>query len=199
MTTDAATLRAAVLPRSSVALRGVADGGLVLGGAALITASAFVSIPLWFTPVPLTLQTFAVLTIGAALGSTRGGLATLLYLLVGIVGFPVFAHGSSGVEVVFGATGGYLVGMVLAAVLVGWLAERRRMDRQLRTAVLAMVAGDAVILGLGCVWLAAAAGMSLEKAFVLGVVPFVAVEVIKVAAATAALPAAWKAVTRLRG
>jgi len=199
VTTDAATLRAAVLPRSSVALRGMADVALVLSGAALITASAFVSIPLWFTPVPLTLQTFAVLAIGAALGSARGGLATLLYLMVGIVGFPVYAGGASGVEVVFGATGGYLVGMVLAAVLVGRLAERRRMDRQLRTAVLAMVAGDAVILGLGTLWLAAAMGISLEKAFLLGVAPFVVVEALKVAAATAALPVAWKAVNRLRG
>ncbi|HSF27190.1 MAG TPA: biotin transporter BioY [Actinomycetes bacterium] len=199
MTTDAATLRAAVLPRSSVALRSVADVTLVLGGAALITASALVSIPLWFTPVPFTLQTFAVLAIGAALGSARGGLATLLYLMIGIVGFPVFAEGTNGVEVIFGATGGYLVGMLLAAVLVGRLAERRRMDRQLRTAVLAMVAGDAVILGLGTLWLAAALGVSLEKAFVLGVAPFLVFEVVKVVAATVTLPAAWKAVNRLRG
>ena len=194
MTTDALTLRAAVLPRSTA----VTDTALVVGGAALISLSGLVSIPLWFTPVPLTLQTFAVLSIGAALGSTRGGLATLLYLLVGMAGLPVYAEGASGVEVVLGATGGYLVGMVLAAVLVGSLAERRRMDRRVHTAALSMLAGAALTLAVGTVWLAAVLDVSLSKAVALGVTPFLVVEALKVAAATLALPTAWKLLSLLR-
>lgn len=194
MTTNAATLRAAVLPRTSA----VTDTALVLGAAAFIAVCAQVSIPLWFTPVPLTLQTFAVLAVGASLGSLRGGLATLLYLLVGLVGVPVYADGASGAHVVFGATGGYLVGMVLASVLVGALAERRGADRRLRTSVLAMAAGDVVILGIGMVWLAQVLGVDLGKAFALGVAPFLAVEAVKIAITSAALPSAWQALRLVR-
>lgn len=194
MTTNAATLRAAVLPRTSA----VTDTALVLGATAFIAVCAQVSIPLWFTPVPLTLQTFAVLAVGASLGSLRGGLATLLYLLVGLVGVPVYADGASGAHVVFGATGGYLVGMVLASVLVGALAERRGVDRRLRTSVLAMAAGDVVILGIGMVWLAQVLGVDLGKAFALGVAPFLAVEAVKIAITSAALPSAWQALRLVR-
>jgi biotin transport system substrate-specific component len=195
VTTDAATLRAAVLPRSSV----VTDTALVLGGAAFIAlcAQVVVHVP-QLTPVPFTLQTFAVLASGAALGSARGGLATLLYLLVGMAGLPVFAEASSGVSVVFGATGGYLVGMVLAAVLVGALAERRGMDRRVHTSVVAMVTGAALTLAVGTVWLAAVMDISLSKAVALGVTPFLVVEALKVAAATVALPTAWKLLSLVR-
>ena len=179
MSTNDATLRATLLPRSTVRT----DTALVVGGAAFIALCAQVSIPLWFTPVPLTLQTFAVLGVGAALGSVRGGAATLLYLLAGAAGVPVYAEASGGVSVVLGATGGYLVGMVLAAVLVGRLAERRGLDRRVPTAVVAMLAGDVVVLGVGTGWLAAVLDVSLGRAVALGVAPFVLVEVLKVAAA----------------
>ena len=195
MTTDAATLRAAVLPRSSV----VTDTALVVGGAGFIAlcAQVVVHVPR-LTPIPFTLQTFAVLAVGAALGSWRGGIATLLYLLVGIAGLPVYAEGASGASVVFGYSGGYLVGMVLAAVLVGSLAERRGMDRRVHTAVLAMLAGALVILSVGTVWFAAVMDMSLGAAITKAVVPFLAVEAIKIAVATAALPTAWKLLSLLR-
>ncbi len=195
MITNAATLRAAVLPRPTV----LTDAALVLGATAFVAvcAQVVVHVPA-LTPVPFTLQTFAVLASGAALGSLRGGLAALLYLLVGLVGAPVYAGGAHGVHVLFGATGGYLVGMVAAAVLVGGLAERFRADQRVWSAALAMLAGDVVILGLGTVWLAISAHLSLGRAVALGVVPFLAVEAVKVAAATAALPGTWKALALLR-
>lgn len=192
MSTNDATLRAALLPRSNA----LTDTALVVGGAAFIAVCAQVAIPLWFTPVPLTLQTFAVLGVGAALGAWRGGAATLLYLLAGAVGLPVYAEGAAGTARLLGATGGYLVGMVLAAVLVGWLAQRRAADRRLATSVLAMVAGDVVVLGVGTVWLAVVLGVPMGRAVALGVTPFLAVEVLKVAAAAGALPAAWRGVRR---
>jgi biotin transport system substrate-specific component len=148
--------------------------------------------------VPLTLQTFAVLGVGAALGAWRGGAATLLYLLVGALGLPVYAEGTAGAARLLEPTGGYLAGMVVAAVLVGWLAQRRAADRRVRTSVLAMVAGDVVVLGVGTAWLAVALNVGLGQAVALGITPFLAVEALKVAAAAAALPAAWRGVQRLR-
>src|SRR5688572_22839469 len=116
METQTATLRLAVLPRAGL----LADVLLVCAGTALVALAAQVSIHLGFTPVPITGQTFAVLLVGASLGSVRGTASLLLYLLIGLAGAPVYSEQKHGWEVFSGATGGYIVGFVVAAAVVGW-------------------------------------------------------------------------------
>ena len=147
-------------------------------------------IPLPFTPVPLSLQTFAVLLVGAALGSWRGLASMALYLLVGIAGVPWFAEGNSGWQL---ASIGYIVGFVPAAWLVGRLAERRA-DRKPLSAAGAMVLGNLVIYVFGVAGLLIMTPFDLPTAIAKGVVPFLIGDAIKIVAAAALLPATWKAV-----
>jgi biotin transport system substrate-specific component len=184
------TLADRVLPGEGL-LREVA---LVVGGAALTALTAQISIPLPFTPVPITLQTFAVLLTGAALGAWRGIFSQALYVLVGALGLPVYAGGVGGATHLFGATGGYLVGFVLAAALTGWLAERG-WDRQGRKALPAMILGNLTIYLVGVPWLAFFVG-GLGRAVVLGFVPFAVGDALKLLLASGLLPLAWGAVGR---
>jgi biotin transport system substrate-specific component len=161
---------------------------LVVGGAAFVGLSAQVVIPLPFTPVPLTLQTFAVLLAGAALGSMRGVLAMLVYAVVGIAGVPWFAEGSSG----FSAPSfGYIVGFILAAFVVGRIAEHGATRSVTRTAGL-MVVGNLVIYAVGVTWLKFSLGVDWATAVALGLTPFLIGDAIKIAAAAGLLPATWK-------
>lgn len=191
MRADAATLRLAVLPRSSV----LADVVLVLAGAGLVALAAQVSIPLPFTPVPITGQTFAVVLVGASLGAVRGCASLSLYLGAGLAGAPVYADGKHGWEVVSGATGGYLIGFIAAACLAGLLAERR-WDRRFSSAVAAMLTGNVLIYLIGLPWLAVVLDTNLERTLELGLYPFVAGDVLKLYLAGALLPAAWRLVER---
>jgi biotin transport system substrate-specific component len=168
---------------------------LVVGFALLTAIAAQITFPLPWTPVPVTGQTFAVLVSGAALGWRRGSAAQLLYVALGAMGLPFYAEGGSGWTTATGATGGYLVGFVLAAALVGALAERRK-DRVVLTAVPAMLAGTAVIYTTGTLWLARSLDVSILKAIDLGIVPFAAGDVVKLAAAGVVLPTAWKLARR---
>jgi biotin transport system substrate-specific component len=170
-------------------LPGWADASLIVGASLLVALMAQVSIPLPFSPVPITGQTFAVLLVGAALGARRGAASLLLYLLEGAVGLPVFAGGTGGPAVLLGPTGGYLIGFVAAAWLVGALAGRG-LDRRLPHALLAFLAGEAVIFLCGAAVLAVYVGPA--NALPLGVIPFIPGELIKIALAAAALPAAWR-------
>jgi len=188
-TASTMTLADAVLPQGKV----LRDALLVAGFSLVIAGASQVAVPLPFTPVPLTLQTLAILLTGMALGWKRGSLAVLAYLAEGFVGLPVFAGGTAGLVHLLGPTGGYLVGFVAAAALVGLLAERR-FDRRPATTVLAMLAGMAVIHLFGAAWLSLFVGAT--AAIAQGVVPFLLGDVLKIAAATAALPLAWKAVGR---
>ncbi|MCS7251828.1 MAG: biotin transporter BioY, partial [Thermoflexus sp.] len=129
------------------------DAMLILGGSLFTALMAQISIPLPFTPVPITGQTLAVLLVGAALGSRRGALSIATYVLEGALGLPVFAGGTAGISRLQGPTGGYLIGFVAAALITGWLAERGWDRRPLSTA-LAMLAGNAVIYLFGLPWLA---------------------------------------------
>jgi biotin transport system substrate-specific component len=166
----------------------VRDALLVVGGAAFTALAAQVSIQLPFTPVPLTLQTFAVLLTGAALGSVRGTLSMLLYLLAGVLGAPVFSNHSSGWG---GASFGYVIGFVLAAAVVGRLAERGATRGVARTAGV-MVIGNLVIYAVGVPWLMAVAQISFTKALALGVLPFLVGDAIKIAVAAGLFPATWR-------
>jgi biotin transport system substrate-specific component len=187
---------------SSVAVSGVlADrwsGGvvrsvvLVTVGAAVTGIAAQVSIPLPGTPVPLTLQTLAVLLVGAAMGRTLGALSMVLYVAAGLLGVPWFAGQTSGVH---SATLGYLVGFIAAAWLTGQLAARGR-DRNFWSATGLMILGNVVIYAFGVPILALAIGVSLPQAVMLGVVPFLIGDGIKILAAAGLLPAAWTLVNK---
>jgi biotin transport system substrate-specific component len=193
MRPEAATLRLAFFPRSSA----LTNALLVVGGAGFVAIAAQIEIHLGFTPVPITLQTFAVLLVGAALGSVLGVAALGLYLLLGMIGAPVYAGGESGWEWVEGATGGYLVGFVLAAGVAGLLAERQ-WDRRLATAVTALLTGNVLIYVFGLPWLAHVADLGWQETFEQGLYPFVVGDLAKLYLAGALLPAAWSLVKRLR-
>lgn len=175
-----------VLPRSRVAAV-VA----VIGFAALTAAAAQYRIPLGFTPVPITGSTFAVLLSGAALGMRLGAASQILYLVLGAVGLPVFTDGGSGIETFTGSTGGYLVGFVFGAAVIGKLAEHKQ-DRHISTTVAAFLAGSAVIYAFGVAGLMLNAGMDFNNAVLAGVAPFVFGDVLKAATAGLALPATWR-------
>ncbi len=178
--------------------RRVVTASLVTGAALLTALAAQIEIPLWFTPVPITGQTFAVLLAGAALGWRAGAASQLLYVALGAAGLPFYSGGDGGWEVVTGATGGYLIGFIAAAAFVGLLAERRQ-DRLVLTAVPAFLAGNAVIYLIGVPWLAAVAGFDATTAVEKGLAPFVIGDLAKVALAGLALPAAWKLAGRRSG
>lgn len=162
----------------------------VLGGSLFLALMAQFSIYLWFTPVPITLQTLGVMLLGALLGSKRGVLAVLLYLGEGALGLPVFAGGSFGPAVLLGPTGGYLLGFVASVFLIGLLLERGwKRSYWLTSAALAM--GSAVTLTLGALWLSFFVGG--ECAWAMGVYPFLIGSVIKILAAAAMIPSGWKA------
>ena len=168
----------------------------VIAGSIAIGVSAQVSIGIPIGPVPITGQTLVVLLIGAAYGSRLGAATVLSYLAQGAVGMPVFANGGAGLAVLTGPTGGYLAGFVMAAFLVGWLAERG-WDRRAATTVLAMVAGNAVIYACGVTRLAEFIGW--DRVWSAGVQPFLAGDALKVALASGILRGAWWLRERLTG
>ena len=191
MTTLAPTLYSRGLPRVPAWLR---DITLILAASLLLAALAQIEIPLPFTPVPITGQTFGVLLIGAALGSRRGAASILAYLAEGALGLPFFAGGAGGLSILTGATAGYLVGFVAAAYVVGRLAERG-LERSFRTSLIPFLIGTAVIYAFGIAWLSTILG-SLTEAIRFGLLPFLFGDAIKLIAASLALPAAWRLVRR---
>lgn len=199
MSATTATLHRAVFPRTNVATKAL----LVLGGALFVALTAQISIPLPFTPVPLTGQTFGVLLVAASLGSVLGSLSMLSYLFLGLVGLPVYADQSSGWDIVRGATGGYLLGFIVAALVIGFLAERR-WDQSFSSSVSAMLTGNVIIFAVGLSWLAWWLGHNglpngLSDTLEAGLYPFVPGEILKLYLAGALLPLAWKAVERFKG
>ena len=188
MTTLAPTLSTRYLPHTPAWMRNLL---LVFSGVLLVALLAQVRIPLPFTPVPLTGQTFAVLLVGATLGAKRGATSLALYTLIGALGVPVFAGGAAGLAYLSGPTLGYLLGFIVAAFLIGRLAERG-LERNLRTSLLPFLLGTLVIYTFGAGWLAILFGV--QKALALGVLPFIFGDLIKLSLAALALPAAWRLV-----
>jgi biotin transport system substrate-specific component len=198
VTAPASTLAGALWPsvgRQSRrrALRAVA---LMLLGTVALWLSAKIQVPLW--PVPVTMQTFVVLTLGIAYGWRLAGATMLLYLAEGAAGLPVFAGSWSegaGIVHLYGPTAGYLMGFVVAAAAVGHLAERG-WDRSPATAAAAMVIGNLLIYALGLAWLGYQIGYAAAIEF--GLLPFLVGDAIKVALGAALLPLAWRWVKRRR-
>ncbi|WP_102223527.1 biotin transporter BioY [Acidimangrovimonas sediminis] len=185
-----------LLPAEGSALR-LKQVALVAGGVAAMIVAAKIRVPMW--PVNATMQTFVVLTIGAAYGMRLGLLSMLGYLALGALGFGVFTGQGAGLGYMLGATGGYLVGFAAAAGVMGVLA-RRGWDRSFGTMALSMAIGLALIYGFGLAWMAV---LFADKgaAWVLqyGLVNFLPFEVAKVALAALLFPAAWRLVGRARG
>lgn len=186
MTTLAPTLYTRYFPGSAVWLR---DLSLIAISALCVAAFAQIRILLPFTPVPLTGQTFAVLLVGAVLGSRLGTASLVFYTALGATGLPVFAGGGAGLTHMSGPTLGYLVGFVAAAYFVGRLAERG-LERSARTSLVTFLAGTMIIYLFGAGWLAFQFG--LERALSLGVLPFLVGDTVKIVTAALVLPAAWK-------
>ena len=170
------------------------SAALVVGFSLLVALAAQVVVPLPWTPVPLTGQTFAVLLTGALLGPRLGALAMVAYLAEGAAGLPFFRGGAGGAQHLAGPTAGYLFAFPAAAYVTGYLAERG-WDRRFLTAAAAMALGSLVILAGGWAWLSVWTG-SASKAFGLGVAPFLLGDVVKIALAAAALPAGWAVLRR---
>ncbi len=191
MNPQAATLRFAVFPRLGI----LADVLMVLAGTGLVAGAAQISFHIPGTPVPITAQTFAVVLVGAALGSVRGFSSLALYLLAGMV-LPFYSNGAKGFDEVVGATGGYLIGFIAAATLTGYLAERG-LDRKLTSAIGAMFLGNVIIYLCGLPWLAVDLNVNFAKTMEYGLNPFIAGDIIKLCIAGAALPTAWLAVKKL--
>ena len=171
------------------------DVALVVAAAALTAACAQITFYLPGSAVPVTGQTFAVLLSGAALGANRGAAAMVLYVALGMLGLPVYAGGTHGTHVIFGATGGYLIGFLLAGWVVGRLAEAR-MDRTPVRALPLFVVGSVIVYAIGVPWLAVSAHMSLGAAIGDGFTPFIPGDIVKALAAAGLLPAAWSLVSR---
>ena len=163
---------------------------LAVAGSLLLWVSAKIAVPFW--PVPMTMQPFAVMGIGAAFGWRLGMATVALYLLEGALGLPVFSgtpEKGIGLAYMAGPTGGYLAGFVLAAGVIGWLAERG-FDRNFVTMALAMTAGTMVVYVMGIAWLSHLIGF--EKALIFGLYPFVLGDAVKIVLAALIFPAAWK-------
>jgi biotin transport system substrate-specific component len=182
------TIAAALVPRWTAAHQ----MALALAGVALLSLSAQFRLPLPFTPVPVTGQTFAVLFLGASLGSRLAVGSVAGYWVVGACGMPVFNGGSGGWTIVSGPTGGYMFGFAAAAFVVGWFAERG-WDRG-KGILIPLLLGEVLIYGFGLPWLAFFVGP--RHVLQSGLLPFIPGDVVKVAAVTAALPGGWSAMER---
>ena len=173
----------------SAATSAVTKAALVVFGSLLLAVSAQFKIQLY--PVPVTGQTLVVLLIGMTYGPRLGGITVAAYLFEGALGLPVFAGGAAGVAVLMGPTGGYLFGFLLAAIAMGYLAERG-MGRTVVSTIAAMVIGNCVIYLCGALWLANFIGFG--QAIAAGVLPFLYGDALKLVVAAGLMPWAWRAV-----
>ena len=168
----------------------VRDIVLVITGALFLYLTARIAIPVQGSPVPITGQTFGVLLVGGALGFRRGLLAVMLYVLLGVVGLPFFAEGKGGLVVIWGATGGYLIGFVVAGAVVGRLSELG-WDRHIGGALGAMLIGSVLIYLVGLPWLMVVTGSSLVETIDKGLRPYLFGDALKLALAAVIFPSAW--------
>lgn len=177
-----------ILKPSAKVLARLYDLMTILGGALLLALMAQLSVPLWFTPIPLTLQTLGVMFLGALLGSKKGALSVIAYLVEGLIGLPVFAGGACGASILFGPRGGYLMGFVASVFVIGFLLERGWRESYKKT-IAALTIGTVITFSLGALWLGFFVGA--ENALSLGVYPFL-LDGVKILVAAALIPSGWK-------
>jgi len=187
-----------VLVDRLVSRRLLMDIVFIVSGALLTGLLAQVSIPTW--PVPITGQTLAVLLVGSALGAARGAISMVLYAVLGIVGLPVFSDWSHGIGVIGGFTGGYIVGFIASAALIGWIAQRE-WDHRIWRALISAVAGTLVTFAIGLVWLWATLGLAgypndLNSVLVGGLYPFIIGGIVKAVIAAIVIGGSWRIIER---
>jgi len=195
MSLQSNSLRATIFPRSSA----ITQALFVVGGVGFLTALAQISIPVPGSPVPVTGQTLGVLLIGTTYGAQLGFITFATYLLAGVAGAPLFAPSATlpnhGLERLFSATGGYLVGMLVASFVLGYLADRKA-DQKFTTSFPALLLGDAIIFAFGLVWLHLSLDLSWAKTFAAGFTPFILGEALKIAITATSLPLLWRRISR---
>ena len=179
------------MPRSTA----LSNAVLIVSGVLGLAALAQIAIPVPGSPVPVTGQTLGVLILGTTYGSTLGVTTFALYILAGIAGAPVFANSGHGLDRIVGATGGYLIGMLVATYVLGQLA-RFRLDQKFLTALPSMLIGTVTTFSFGLVWLHQYTGQSWSWTFNAGLTPFIVGEALKIAIAGTSLPALWRVVNR---
>jgi biotin transport system substrate-specific component len=197
----APTLAGALFPAAQTRFATLRNVALAVAGSLILVLAAKIKVPFW--PVPMTLQTLAVLGIGAAYGTRLGAATMVLYIAYGLAGLPVFTNTppvAAGPLYLVGPTGGFLIGFILAAAIAGWAAERGASRLRL---VGGLILADLALLTLGCLWLAFGAqmaggvtGVGLAKAFAYGVQPFLLGEALKVALAACLAGAGWSLIGR---
>ncbi len=191
MSLSATSLRSSLIPRTTALTNAV----LVVSGVLGLAALAQIAVPVPGSPVPVTGQTLGVLLLGTTYGSTLGFTTFALYILAGIAGAPVFANSGQGLDRLVGATGGYLVGMLVATFVLGQFA-RFRLDQKFLTALPSMLVGTVITFSFGLVWLHQYTGQSWSWTISAGLTPFIIGEALKIAIAGTSLPALWRLVNR---
>ena len=195
MSMHSGSLRATVFPRSTA----LTEALFVVGGIGFISLLAQIAIPVPGSPVPVTGQTLAVLLIGTTYGARLGFITFATYLLAGVAGAPIFAPSATaanhGLDRLLGATGGYLVGMLIASLLLGYLADRKA-DQKFRTSFPALLLGDLVIFTFGLAWLHASLDLTWAATFKAGLTPFILGEALKIAITATSLPLVCRKISR---
>ena len=195
MSMHSGSLRATVFPRSTA----LTEALFVVGGIGFISLLAQIAIPVPGSPVPVTGQTLAVLLIGTTYGARLGFITFATYILAGVAGAPIFAPSATaanhGLDRLLGATGGYLVGMLVASLLLGYLADRKA-DQKFRTSFPALLLGDLVIFTFGLAWLHASLDLTWAATFKAGLTPFILGEALKIAITATSLPLVWRKISR---
>ena len=189
------SLRATIFPRSTALTQAL----FIVGGVGFLTALAQISIPVPGSPVPVTGQTLGVLLIGTTYGARLGFTTFATYLLAGIAGAPLFAPSATspnhGIDRLLSATGGYLVGMLVASLILGYLADRKA-DQKFRTSFPTLLLGDAIIFVFGLIWLHFSLDISWAKTIAAGFTPFIFGEALKIAITATSLPLIWRRISR---
>ena len=192
MSISTGSLRATVFPRSTA----LTHAGFIVGGTLFIAALAQIAIPVPGSPVPVTGQTLAVYLIGTTYGARLGFATFATYLLAGIAGAPVFAPAATqGLARLTGATGGYLIGMLVAAFVLGVLADRKA-DQKFKTSFPALLSGSVIVFAFGLTWLHASLDLTWAQTISAGLTPFFFGEVVKIAITATSLPLIWRKISK---
>ena len=192
MSISTGSLRATVFPRSTV----LTHTGFIVAGTVFIAALAQIAIPVPGSPVPVTGQTLAVYLIGTTYGARLGFATFSTYLLAGIAGAPVFAPAATqGLARLTGATGGYLIGMLVATLILGALADRKA-DQKFKTSFPALILGSVIVFAFGLIWLNVSLNLTWAQTISAGLTPFIFGEIIKIAITATSLPLIWRRISK---